>query len=102
MMAEHLMLLDPADLKTVRIKCPTCSTAVSVDLGSDGRVARLESCVGCGREMGSTADRKAAADLLQALRHWQQQRASLGLRFEFSPMGHLGTGGTAAGMPPRA
>ena len=101
MMADHLMLLDPKDLTKVRVECPTCRTAVSVDLGPDGHIARLGSCVGCGRELGSVAERKAATDLLQALRQWQHQAGSLGLRFEFSPMGHFGAG-AGADRPPRA
>ena len=99
MMADHLMLLDPVDLTKVRIECPTCATAVSVDLGPDGHIARLEHCVGCGREMGSVADRAAATDLLQALRQWQQRHGSLRMRFEFAPMGHLGAGAAQAARP---
>jgi hypothetical protein len=98
---EHLMLVGPADLKKVRIECPTCRTAVTVDLSPDGHIAKLGACVGCEREMGSVAERKAATDLLQALGGWQRHGVALRVRFELSPMAHLAAVAAQAGKPQR-
>ena len=95
MTAQHLMLIDLANLPNVRVECPKCGTAVSVSLRPDGHVARLESCVGCGADMGSVAERKAANELLQAIRAWQQQRSGLRLALELSPMQHMTQRSTA-------
>jgi hypothetical protein len=43
--------------------------------------------------------RKAATDLLQALRSWQHQQAALRVRFELSPMAHVMAAAAQAGKP---
>ena len=94
MTTEHLMLLEPADFRAVRIQCSKCGAAASFQLDQTIRVPNR--CAGCGEDwsIASESDPAAVAQrAVAALKKWmayeRQAKPDFRLAFELSPMGHM-------------
>ena len=91
MSAEHLMLLEPSDFRSLRVECRACGTSVSQGLHRPG--AMPSTCPGCGEsfEAGAGEALRAAlqlTDALAATRRASGNSAPFRIQFELSPMGH--------------
>jgi hypothetical protein len=90
MSAEHLMLLEPSDFRSIRIECRACGTSVSQSLQRQGAVPG--SCPGCGEDFGGATDLMRAVtqlwDAVAATRQAGEANAPFRIQLELSPMGH--------------
>ena len=90
MSAEHLMLLEPSDFRSIRIECRACGTSVSQ--GLQRQSAMPSSCPGCGGDFDAGEAMRAVmqlSDAVAATRHAAEAGAPFRIQFELSPMGHL-------------
>lgn len=89
-----VMLVEVADLSAIRIECQNCSSATVIRL-NDRRRTIPHTCPACLSEFGTPAEEplQALTGLLQALEGWRRvesgARATVRLRFELSPFGHM-------------
>jgi hypothetical protein len=93
MTMEHLMCIEPSDLRAFRVTCNKCGAVTTFQL--DQTVTVPTQCVGCNEDWTPVHDTDAAfvaERFVQNVKHWLRHSANAPFRlsFEMYPMAHLG------------